>query len=89
MADDQDIQIAVLQEQIKGVKEQQKVNAENTKELFMAQSLEFNKKLDALFNQMSSVNASLNRGKGAFTASLLLASFIGGSIAMAVEYFRK
>lgn len=95
MADDQDIQIAVLQEQIKGVKEQQKANADTTKELFVAQSLDFAKKFEdqnkmiaVLSSQMTTLNAALNRGRGAYAASMALASIIGGGIMAIIEWIR-
>jgi hypothetical protein len=101
------VQIAVLQEQIKNLKEVAALNAAANEKLFKQQSDDFGKQMDvqsiafsrkfddqsntmnALGVEMAKMNAALNRGKGAFTASILLASAIGGAVMAAIEWFRR
>lgn len=60
------IEIAVLKEQILGIREQQRAHNSSTQERFD----DMGRKLDALF-------AALNRGKGAYAASIIFAGAIG------------
>lgn len=79
---DNAVKIAVVEEQIKGLREQQSAHNSNTQNRF--NTLE--EKIDELF-------AVMNRGKGAYAASLAIAGAIGalaltviGSIA---DYFHR
>lgn len=74
MADTQDIKIAVLEEQIKGLREQHKAHADTTKEM-----------LGKLFDEMDELKSAMNRGKGVFAASLTFAGVIGGVISIIAE----
>ena len=71
MSDDHanSIAIAVVQEQIAGVREQQKAHALNTQERF-----------NGLENKLDDLTAIMNRGKGAYTASMVFAGAIGAVI---------
>jgi hypothetical protein len=71
-----DVEIAVLHEQIRGIREQQKLHGENTEKLF-----------NKLFDEIDELKAAMNRGKGILAASLTFAGLIGGGIAGAIEYF--
>lgn len=66
MEKDNNVRIAVLEEQIRGMREQQKLNAESTEKLF-----------NTLFQKVDDLSAVMNRGKGAFAASMVLAGAIG------------
>ena len=68
------VKIAVMEEQIRGVRDQQKAHNETTQKRFD----ELNTKVDELL-------AALNRGKGAYTASLLLAGAIGAIVIAGVQ----
>ena len=72
---DNAVKIAVLEEQIKGVREQQRAHNDSTQKRFD----ELNVKLDEL-------TAIMNRGKGAYTASLVLAGAIGATILAVIGY---
>jgi len=60
------IRIAVLEEQIRGMREQQKSHNFATQERF-----------DELDEKVDQLIAVMNRGKGAYAASLALAGIIG------------
>lgn len=76
------IKIAVLQEQIVGLREQQKAHNDTTQRRF--NSLEY--KIDEL-------TAIMNRGRGAYAASMALAAGIGAvlieSVSIVTGYFHK
>lgn len=63
------IRIAVIDEQIKGIREQQRSHNATTQRRFD----EMESKIDALI-------AIINRGRGAYAASLVLAGLIGGFV---------
>jgi hypothetical protein len=71
-----DVEIAVLQEQMRGMSERQKLHADNTEKLF-----------NKLFDEIDELKAAMNRGKGVLAASLTFAGLIGGIMAGAIEYF--
>ena len=75
MSADSDIKIAVLEEQIRGLREQQKAHADQTKEL-----------LTRLFNEMDELKTAMNKGKGVFAASLTMAGILGGAISAAFQF---
>lgn len=70
-----EVKIAVLEEQIRGLREQQKSHAVEAKEMF-----------DRLFEQIAELEAALNRGRGAYAASLVFAGAIGGAIMTGVHW---
>lgn len=63
------IEIAVIKEQISGLREQHRNHAETTKKQF-----------DALGGKVDELLAAFNRGKGAYAASIALAGLIGAVI---------
>lgn len=76
------IKIAVVQEQISGLREQQKAHAEATKE-----------QLASLGIKIDELTAIMNRGKGAFAASMALAGALGAAIVSlfgaVTDYFHR
>ena len=71
MADDManTVKIAVLEEQMKGIREQQAAHAKDTRERFD----HMESKLDELLTMM-------NKGKGAYAVLFLLSGMIGAAI---------
>ncbi len=63
------IRIAVLEEQIRGMREQQKSHNASTQSRF-----------DELDDKVDQLIAVMNRGKGAYAASLALAGVIGAAL---------
>ncbi len=76
------IAIAVLQEQIHGIREQQKAHAHETKT-----------DIAALARDVKDLLAVMNRGRGAYAASLMLAGLIGGvvlkSFGLVAHFFQR
>ena len=75
------IKIAVLQEQIAGLREQQKAHAEAT-------NIQLNRvtsRLDTMAQKQDELIAIMNRGRGAFAVSMVVAGIIGGAIVKAVS----
>jgi len=63
------IEIAVLKEQVGGLREQQKAHAAATE-----------KRFDAVDGQLEILVATLNKGKGAYGVLFLVSGFIGAAI---------
>lgn len=63
------VRIAVLEEQIKGIREQQRLHNATTQQRF-----------DALEEKLDELTALMNRGRGAYAASLMLAGAIGAAL---------
>ncbi len=61
------LRIAVIEEQISGLREQQRAHNSSTQSRF-----------DRVEQKLDELTAVINRGKGAYTASLVLAGLIGG-----------
>lgn len=78
MPEEYAIDIAVLKEQIHGLREQQRAHSQKTDERFSG----IDNKLEILINTM-------NRGKGIFAASLFLAGIVGGAIMNIIHLFVK
>ena len=76
MPDAPRVEVAVIQEQIRGIRDQQKLHSENTEKLFTK-----------LFDEIDELKAAMNRGKGVLAASLMFAGLVGGAASGAVEYF--
>ena len=81
-----EVEVAVMKEQISGLREQHKAHQAATDINFEKLNVKvdiFNKetdqKLDAIFE-------TLNRGKGVFTASLIFAGFMGAIISKIFAY---
>lgn len=76
------IKIAVLQEQIAGLREQQRVHNDTTQRRF-----------NGIENKIDDLMAIMNRGRGAYAASMALAASIGGVLIETVNiitgYFHK
>jgi len=73
MTDDNTVKIAVVEEQIKGLREQQKSHADNTAQKF-----------DMAFEKLDNITEAMNKGKGVFAASLFFAGVVGGLFAKLV-----
>lgn len=69
------IEIAVVKEQINGLREQARQHAATTKEQF-----------DKLDGKVDELLAVMNRGKGAYAASLAIAGTIGAAALSAINY---
>lgn len=63
------VKIAVLEEQIKGVREQQSAHAKDTRERF-----------DVMDSKLDELLAMLNKGKGAYAVLFLLSGAIGAAV---------
>jgi hypothetical protein len=72
---DNDVKIAVLEEQLRGIREQQRVHADNTEKLF-----------SKLFSEIDILKAALNRGRGIFAASITFAGALGAGTTALLEY---
>ncbi len=68
------VKIARLEEQIQGMRDQQKASADNTEKLF-----------NKLFTRMDSLEAAMNRGRGIFAASLTFAGAMGAAATAIIE----
>lgn len=82
MTDSVEVKIAVIQEQIKGIREQQKVHADTTAQNFIKQDSNF----ATIFTSLKEINIALSRGNGVFIASLSFAGLIGAAITWVVTY---
>ncbi len=71
-----EIKIAVLEEQIRGLREQQKAHSERTETLFKE-----------LFTQNYEIFESLNKGKGAFAFAVIFAGIIGATTVKFIHAF--
>lgn len=69
------IDIARLQERMDGIREQQRVHNETTQ-----------KRFNDIQEQLTEVLAAMNRGRGAYTASLLLAGALGSALLAAIKW---
>lgn len=72
---DNAVKIAVVQEQIHGLREQARQHAATTKEQF-----------DKLDSKVDELLAVMNRGRGAYAASLAIAGTIGAAALSAINY---
>ncbi len=63
------IKIAVLEEQVKGIREQQSAHAKDTRERF-----------DDVSHKLDELLAMLNKGKGAYAVLFLLSGAIGAAV---------
>jgi len=62
------VKIAVLEEQIKGIREQQAVHAKDTRERF-----------DAMGDKLDELLAMMNKGKGAYAVLFLISGALGAA----------
>lgn len=74
MSDDNDIKVAVLGEQISGIREQQKAHADSTLTRF-----------NSLDDKIDELTAIMNRGKGAYAASMAFAGIVGAAIVAVIS----
>ena len=76
------IKIAVIQEQVLGLREQQKLNNDTTQ-----------LRLAGLEKKIDELTAIMNRGRGAYAASMALAATIGAIlielVSVATSYFHR
>lgn len=70
------IKIAVVEEQVKGVREQQAAHAKDTRERFDLT----NNKIDTLDAKIDELLASLNKGKGAYAMLVIMSGLIGAVV---------
>lgn len=70
------VKIAVLEEQIRGVREQQKAHNDSTQRRF-----------DELGEKLDDLTAIMNRGKGAYAASMIFAGAIGATVLAVFGWF--
>ena len=73
-----EVKLAVLTEQVKGIREQQKAHAETTQSMFTK-----------LFEGLDSLKADMNRGKGVFAAALTISGVVGGIITLIVNFLSE
>ncbi|NDF11897.1 MAG: hypothetical protein EB060_03655 [Proteobacteria bacterium] len=69
------VKVAVLEEQMRGLREQQRMHAESTRKSLS----DLAEKVDKLFEVM-------NRGRGAFAVSVALAGVIGAAMIKIIAY---
>lgn len=69
------LKIAVIEEQILGLREQQR-----------AHNLSTQRRLDSLEQKLDELTAIMNRGRGAFAASMALAAGIGAIVIEAINF---
>lgn len=67
------IKIAVVEEQIKGLREQQSAHNKITQERFDGMARRF----DGVEEKIDDLTTVMNRGKGAYAASMMIAGAIG------------
>lgn len=71
-----EIKVAVLEEQIKGLREQHKSHAEKTDKRFDDLSEKIEKRFDELSKQNGSIQKDINEGKGAYKFAVFVWSLI-------------
>lgn len=69
------VRIAVVEEQIRGLREQAKVHADQTQIRF-----------DRLEGKVDTLVGVMNRGRGAYAASLAIAGIIGAAVLKAIDW---
>ena len=72
------IKIAVVEEQIVGLREQQR-----------AHNLATQNRFDGMERKLDELTAIINRGKGAYAASLVIAGLIGGIVIKIAHYMAE
>lgn len=72
---DNNVKIAVLEEQVRGVREQNKAQFQSIQDM-----------LTKLFSEMDELKEAMNKGKGVFAASLTFAGVIGGAVSIALQW---
>jgi len=83
MSDENAIKIAVLEEQFRGLREQQKAHSD-------ASIKRFDEMMASQAAQTASLvklEAIMNRGKGAFAASMMFAGAIGATALAVISWF--
>jgi len=70
------IKIAVVEEQIRGVREQQANHAKDTRERFDLT----NNKIDNMDGKIDQLMASLNKGRGAYAMLVMMSGLVGAVI---------
>lgn len=68
------LKIAVIEEQIAGLREQSRVHNESTQ-----------RRLDRMEKKLDELTAIMNRGRGAYAASMVLAAGIGAVLLQAMD----
>jgi hypothetical protein len=69
------VEIAVVKEQIKGIREQQAAHAKDTRDRF-----------DHIDAKLEVLVATLNKGKGAYAVLFLISGLIGAAVIKAVGF---
>ncbi len=75
---DNDVEIAILREQLQAIREQQKRDADQNEKLF-----------NKMFIKIDVLEATMNRGKGVFAAALTFAGIGGGIVATLIQVMVK
>ena len=70
------IKIAVVEEQVRGVREQQAAHAKDTRERFDLT----NNKIDNMDGKIDELLASLNKGKGAYAMLVIMSGLVGAVV---------
>lgn len=83
------IKIAVLQEQIQGLRAQATAHAATTKEQFDKLDGKVDAKFGAMGKKVDELLAVMNRGKGAYAASLAMSGVIGAAVLSAINYVSR
>lgn len=73
---DNSIKVAVLEEQVKGVREQQAAHAKDTRERFDLT----NNKIDTLDGKIDLLMESLNKGRGAYAMLVIMSGLVGAVV---------
>lgn len=88
------VKIAVLEEQIKGIREQQSAHAKDTRERFDIQAEDTrerfdaqDKKLDIMNQTLGELLAAFNKGKGAYAVLFILSGAIGAAVIKVASMF--
>lgn len=82
------IKIAVVEEQVRGVREQQAAHAKDTRERFDLT----NNKIDNMDGKIDELLTSLNKGKGAYAMLVIMSGLVGAvviKVAGAVIHWMK
>lgn len=89
---DNAVQIAIIKEQLNGIREQQKAHSETVNTSisdlkFSVNVIASDQKLstDALTKKIDELTAIMNRGRGAFAASMIIAGGLGALVLCIIE----
>jgi hypothetical protein len=81
-ANEHSTKIAVLDVELRGQREQQKEHAKEFRDGFVV----VGKRLDSIETKVDALTATMNRGRGAFAASLAISGTIGAGALALIQY---